>query len=71
MDAYITDVIVLPEYQGYGIGSILLNDILHYIKLNAFEETRVECTLYLNMRKEGFYKKTGLKNFQMKNMDLE
>lgn len=33
-DAYITDVIVHPEYQGNGIGKLLIDDVL---ELSRFE----------------------------------
>lgn len=58
-DAYITDVIVNPEYQGHGIGRLLVEDVLNYIRSNSFSEVRVACNLYANQGKETFYKKLG------------
>lgn len=58
-DAYITDVIVSPEYQGYGLGAMLINDILDFIKENTSEETKIACSLYANKGKEEFYKRFG------------
>lgn len=57
-DAYITDVIVHPHYQGNGIGRILLEDILSFIKENSMG-TKVACSLYANIGKEEFYNKFG------------
>lgn len=58
-DAYITDVIVSPEYQGQGLGIMPVRDILDYIRTNASEGTRISCSLYANKGKEEFYKRSG------------
>ena len=60
-DAYITDVIVHPDYQGYGIGSILINNIFDYIKSHSYAGLNVACSLYANIGKEAFYEKFGFK----------
>lgn len=58
-DAYITDVIVHPEYQGYGIGKMLIKDVLLFIKEKSSPHTIVTCSLYANKGKEMFYEKLG------------
>lgn len=57
-DAYITDVIVHPNYQGNGIGKLLVANVLNYIK-NECPNTRVACSIYANPDKELFYGKLG------------
>lgn len=57
-DAYITDVIVDPVFQGMGIGKTLVESVLNFIKDNV-EETHVVVSLYANRGKETFYEKFG------------
>ena len=54
----ITDVWVLPEYQGKGIGRELVERVIRYIKENAPKGYHA---LYLmcSKGKEGFYEKLG------------
>lgn len=58
-DAYITDVIVDPGFQGCGIGSVLLNDIISFLKEHTIRNTQIACSLYANKGKEEFYKHFG------------
>lgn len=60
-DAYITDVIVHPNYQGNGIGKLLVTNVLDYIKKEC-PNTRVACSLYANPGKEPFYNKLGFES---------
>jgi ribosomal protein S18 acetylase RimI-like enzyme len=68
----ITGVYVLPEVQGTGIGTMLLNSMLE--KLNALKPTILRVATY-NSRAIAFYGKHGFKptglreNFQMKYSD--
>lgn len=57
-DAYITDVIVNPNYQGCGIGRLLIENVLNYIRQNV-TDTKVVCSLYANQGKEDFYQRFG------------
>ena len=57
-DAYITDVIVNPDYQGCGIGRLLIENVLNYIRQNV-TDTKVVCSLYANQGKEDFYHRFG------------
>lgn len=38
---YIQDVIVLPEFQNRGIGSLIMDSIMHYLKKNCTPNTVV------------------------------
>jgi GNAT superfamily N-acetyltransferase len=57
--AYIADVLVLPEYQGRGIGRELMNRVMLYIKGNAVAGEKVYVNLMAAKGKEGFYKRFG------------
>ena len=58
-DAYITDVIVDPKFQGFGVGKMLIENVLEFIKNNSQKGTKVACSLYANKGKENFYGKFG------------
>ena len=60
-DAYITDVIVDPDFQGKGLGKQLLDKTLEYLKYNSMENVTLACSLYANPGKEAFYEKFGFK----------
>ncbi|MFA0814482.1 MAG: GNAT family N-acetyltransferase [Anaerofustis sp.] len=55
--AYIADVIVLPEYQGHGIGKTMVQTILGYIRENMREGESVMACLLAAKEKEPFYEK--------------
>lgn len=56
---YIHDVMVKPEYQGKGIGKIIMNKILEKIKEIKSENPDLIVYLGASKGKEGFYKKCG------------
>ena len=56
---YIQDIIVLPEYQGKGIGSAIMERLLAYVSDNAMHGTSVLTGLFSAKGKEGFYQKFG------------
>lgn len=58
-DAYITDVIVSPDFQGRGLGRKLLNEVIANLKKNAVKDIKLACNLYANPGKEPFYEKLG------------
>ena len=58
-DAYITDVIVSPDFQGKGLGKQLVNEALERLKEHSVEEVKLACSLYANPGKEPFYAKFG------------
>ena len=54
---YIQDVIVLPEYQGKGIGKLIMKNIEEFIKKNANDNSFVG--LMAAYRVKEFYHKYG------------
>ena len=54
---YIQDVIVLPEYQGRGIGRLLMNAVMEY--LGAVAKPNAFIGLMSAKDKSGFYLKFG------------
>jgi GNAT superfamily N-acetyltransferase len=59
---FITDVIVLPEYQGKGIGRKLMTKAMDFIKNNFLQNGQGACiNLMAAKGKESFYKKFGFR----------
>ena len=56
---YIKDVVVRPEYQGKGLGRILINELLKYINDNGVKGTRIAVELCAMPDKIPFYEKFG------------
>lgn len=56
---YLQEIIVLPEYQGKGIGKSIVNRLLEHIKTTAIPGTGVEVGLTAVKGKEPFYEKMG------------
>jgi GNAT superfamily N-acetyltransferase len=56
---YLQDIIVQPEYQGQGIGRMIVNRLLEYIKENAMPGTKIEIGLTAVKGKEPFYEIFG------------
>ncbi|WP_242834287.1 GNAT family N-acetyltransferase [Clostridium pasteurianum] len=56
---YIKDVAVLPKYQGKGIGNLILENMLSFIKQRTPKDWKVSVELISSKNKEGFYKKFG------------
>ena len=59
LDYYIKDVVVKPEYQGKGIGRLLINELLKFIKENGVKDTEIFVELCAMPDKIPFYKKFG------------
>ncbi|MGN1187866.1 MAG: GNAT family N-acetyltransferase, partial [Lachnospiraceae bacterium] len=57
----IVDVVVRPEYQGKGIGSMIIGKILSYIENGLPYGSRASIQLISERGKEGFYLKQGFK----------
>jgi len=57
--AFIKDVLVLPEYQGQGIGTAMVTKILDYLKSSLKPGYSVQVDLMSAKGKEGFYEKLG------------
>lgn len=58
-DAYITDVIVSPDFQGCGLGRQLIDHTLMHLKEYSVSNVKLACSLYANPGKESFYEKFG------------
>lgn len=56
---YIKDVIVLPEYQGKGIGRLLIDELLKFINENGVPDTHIFVELCAMPDKIPFYEKFG------------
>ena len=56
---YIKDVIVLPEYQGRGIGRMLMNALLNFIRKHGVSGTDIAVELCALPDKMPFYAKFG------------
>jgi len=59
MSYFIKDVVVIPEYQGRGVGKLIINDILFYIKERTPKDWKVSVELMSASGKEAFYEKFG------------
>ncbi len=57
--AYIADVIVLPEYQGMGIGRQMVEHLIEFVRQNSTEGEFLHIILGAAKGKEGFYEKLG------------
>ena len=55
----IYDVIVLPEFQGKGIGKAIMNRLITFIRDNSLPGTCVTTGLFSRKDKEPFYEKCG------------
>lgn len=62
LHALIVDMIILPEYQGQGIGSILLKKLVDRCNANHIKDIQLFCA----KGKTGFYKKF---NFEERPVD--
>ncbi len=56
---YIKDVVVHPDYQKKGIGRILINELLNFIKSNGISGTQIFVELCAMPDKIPFYEKFG------------
>ena len=56
---YIADIIVLPEYQGQGLGRQIMENIMNYIKAQLKPGYRIMAVLVSAKGKEAFYEKFG------------
>lgn len=59
LDYYIKDVVVRPEYQGRGIGRMLINELFKFINDNGIPGTEIFVELCAMPDKIPFYEKFG------------
>lgn len=56
---YIKDVVVRPEYQGRGIGRLIINELMKFINDNGISGTEIFVELCAMPDKIPFYEKFG------------
>ena len=69
-DAYITDVIVNPDFQGKGLGKQLVNKALGRVKEHSVEEVKLACVYMQILVKNHFMLNLVFRNFQMINTGM-
>ena len=57
----LTDICVKPEFQGNGIGLMIVNELKRLIECNVSEGEKMQIELTPTAGKEEFYKKAGFK----------
>jgi GNAT superfamily N-acetyltransferase len=57
--AIIVDVIVMPEYQGLGIGKAIMQNVMDFLHCSIQDGERLHINLMAAHGKEEFYKKFG------------
>lgn len=58
-DAYITDVMIDPDFQGMGLGRKMMEQVIAYFHEYSVSSVKLACCLYANPNKELFYEKFG------------
>lgn len=56
---YLQEIVVLPEYQGRGIGTAIVNKLLDYIQTHTTEGNFTSVGLMAAEGKESFYERFG------------
>ena len=70
LDYYIKDVIVRPEYQGRGIGRMLITELLKVINDNGVSGTEIFVELCAMPDKIPFYEKFGFDSNEAQRLKL-
>lgn len=56
---YIQDLIVIPEYQGTGVGQMIMESLIDYVEELRLPDTQIMLDLMCAVGREEFYKKYG------------
>lgn len=56
---YIQDLIVIPEYQGKGVGNQIIESLIDYVKYIQLPGTQIMLDLMCAIGRENYYKKYG------------
>lgn len=67
---YIKDVIVLPEYQGKGVGRMLIEELLNFINTHGVPNTHISVELCAMPDKIPFYEKFGFSANEAKRLRI-
>ncbi len=59
LNYYVKDVVVRPEYQGRGIGRLLMNELLYFVRGHVVGGTEVFVELCAVPDKAAFYERLG------------
>lgn len=70
LDYYIKDVVVRPEYQKKGIGKLLINELLKFIKENGVSGTDIFVELCAMPDKIPFYEKFGFETNEAQRLKI-
>ena len=70
LDYYIKDVIVRPEYQGRGIGRMLITELLKFINDTGVSGTEIFVELCAMTDKIQFYEKFGFDSNEAQRLKL-
>jgi len=70
LDYYIKDVVVIPEYQGKGIGRILIDELLKYINDNGIKSTKIFVELCAMPDVIPFYEKFGFESNEAQRLKI-
>ena len=65
---YIKDVVVAPSYQGMGIGRMLIDELLAFIREHCVSGTTIAVELCAMPDKMPFYEKLGFTNNEAQRM---
>ncbi len=70
LDYYIKDVVVRPEYQGQGIGRLLIGELLHFIQAHGIPGSAIFVELCAEPDKMPFYEKLGFDTNEAQRMKM-
>ncbi|MGN1111357.1 MAG: GNAT family N-acetyltransferase [Oscillospiraceae bacterium] len=70
LNYYIKDVVVRPEYQKKGIGKLLINELIKYIRENGISGTDIFVELCAAPDKVPFYEKFGFEANEAQRLKL-
>ena len=70
LNYYIKDVVVRPEYQGKGIGKMLINELRRFINDNGVKGTDIFVELCAVPDKIQFYEKYGMKKSEAQRLKI-
>lgn len=70
LNYYIKDVAVRPEYQGAGLGRLLINELMDYIDRNGVSGTDIFVELCAGPDKIAFYEKFGFSSNDAQRLKL-